>query len=94
MCEIHSKAEHQIRMEMYAQHWSQPSLVPETEGGTAVKRVWHIRQSRPDSGLGIQVKVLEISQDVACPLGSGRGLNARLKRLEKMSFMITKEDLK
>jgi len=32
------------------------------------------RQSRPDSGLGFQVKVLEIFQGVLSSLGSGRGV--------------------
>ena len=31
----------------------------------------HIRQSRPDSGLGFQVKVLKLVEAVPCSLGSG-----------------------
>ena len=33
----------------------------------------HMRQSRPDSGLGVQVKVLEAFQVVPSLLGSGTG---------------------
>ena len=31
----------------------------------------HVTQSRPDSGFGLQVKVLSIFQDVPSSLGSG-----------------------
>jgi len=31
----------------------------------------HVRQSRPDSGIGFQVKVPEMFQVVPCSLGSG-----------------------
>jgi len=35
----------------------------------------HMRQSRPDSGLGFQVKVLRTIQVVAASLGSGKGIS-------------------
>jgi len=38
---------------------------------TAAERICHIRQSRPDSGLGFQAKVLENFQVVPSSLGSG-----------------------
>ena len=34
----------------------------------------HIRQSRPDSGLAIQVKVLKIFRGLPSPLGRGYGI--------------------
>ena len=33
----------------------------------------HVRQSRPDSGLGFKVKVLKTLHVVASPLGTGMG---------------------
>ena len=38
----------------------------------------HIRQSRPDSGLGFQVRVLKTLQDVPSLLGSGCGVCGRV----------------
>jgi len=40
-----------------------------------VERIWHIRQSRPDSGLGFQVKVLD-----GVPSSLGSGLTAGVER--------------
>ena len=38
----------------------------------------HIRQSKPDSGLGVREKVLETTQVVAALLGSGPATKRRL----------------
>ena len=43
----------------------------------------HIRQSRPDSGLGFQVKVLKIFQDVPSSLESGR----KMYRMQTTPFI-------
>ena len=38
---------------------------------TAFERTCYIRKSRPDSGIGFRVKVLEILQGVTYSVGSG-----------------------
>jgi len=48
----------------------------------------HIRQSRPDSGLGFRVKVLKIFQVVPSSLGSGeRFLACRVMTIEAGNFL-------
>jgi len=48
----------------------------------------HIGQSRPDSGLGLQVKVLKPFQAVPSSLGSGRG-DALMGNLPHLRITIT-----
>ena len=40
-------------------------------GFTGVERIWHIRQSRPDSGLDFETKVIKTFRVVPSSLGSG-----------------------
>ena len=47
---------------------------------TAVERIWHTRQSRPDSGLAFLVKGFKPSKVVPSSLGSGTDRNQHGRR--------------
>ena len=48
--------------------------------------VEHIRQSRPDSGIGFEVKGIDLFELVASSLGRGRGRNPPRVYLTHMFF--------
>ena len=66
----------QVHLYYYDDPNIQQCLLPETHDCTRFRRLLsseyaHVRQPRPDSGLGFQVEVLQTFQAVTFPLGSG-----------------------
>ena len=65
-------------------------VVMPLRSGRCQANVAHIRQPRPDSGLGVQVKVLQTLQVVPSSLGSGPG-NDFDRRPNQMRFPLNSE---